>query len=403
MSIIFTPLNIGNLIIKNRLVNSATHEGMAESNGEVTENIIKRYERLARGDIGLIITGQMFVNSRGKVSTRQIGIHSDEMVPGLKKLTEAVHAAEGKIVFQLSHTGRQANEKIIGQHPAGPSADGKDPMYSITPRQLTETEIKDIIYDFGWAAERAVKAGANGIQIHAAHGYLVNQFLSPFFNRRNDKWGGSSENQFRFLKKIILGIKKILPQNMPLLVKLNSNDYTPLEGVTPFLAAEYARWLSDLDIDGLEISCGTLSYSFATISRGDIPVNEMVSVLTPERERTMRPWLESMQGKYDLQEGYNLKAAKIIKPNLKNTALLLVGGMRSVKHLEEILKNGYADFISMSRPFIREPHLARKIKKGERENAACTSCNKCFAAVRAGLPVRCYYKGFPTSKKKSPN
>ena len=159
------------------------------------------------------------------------------------------------MVFQLVHAGRQTTKAVIGQTPIGPSDKGRDPINFVKPKKMTEEQIREVIQAFGKAASRAIEAGADGVQIHAAHGYLVNQFLSPFFNRRTDDWGGSDENRFRFLREIILETRRVLPEGMPILVKLNTHDHTPQEGVTPPLATRYAKWLAELGIDGLELSC----------------------------------------------------------------------------------------------------------------------------------------------------
>lgn len=262
MSILFEPMNLGNVQIKNRFVHSATYEGMAAETGEVTDKIIKRYQQLAKGDVGLIIPGFLYVHPLGQVCRHQAGIHNNDMIPGLRKVVEAVHQQGGKIVFQLVHAGRQTTKQIIGQTPISPSAKGRDPVNFVKPKKMIERQVHQVVQAFREAAQRAVEAGVDGIQLHAAHGFLINQFLSPFFNDRSDAWGGSDENRFRFLKEVILETKKVLPEGMPLLVKLSTHDYTPQEGVTPPLAAKYAGWLAELEIDGLELSCGSATYSF---------------------------------------------------------------------------------------------------------------------------------------------
>jgi 2,4-dienoyl-CoA reductase-like NADH-dependent reductase (Old Yellow Enzyme family) len=260
---------------------------------------------------------------------------------------------------------------------------------------MSVDEIGEVIQAFGSAAKRAAKAGADGIQVHAAHGYLISQFLSPFFNHREDEWGGSDLNRFRFLKEIILNIRKAIPKGMPILVKLNANDYTPGGGVTPSLAVKYAEWLAESGIDGLEISCGMAGYSFMNMCRGDVPVKELVGRLSWWKKPLASFKLKKLAGKYDLVEGYNLEASKMIKPVLGNIPLFVVGGLRRVSHMTEVLEKRYADGISMCRPFIREPLIVKKIKEGKAGAVACTSCNKCLAAVPRNIPVRCYSKGFP--------
>ena len=392
MSILFTPINIGDVQIKNRFIHSATYEVMSLETGEVTEKLIKRYQILAKGEVGLIIPGYMYVHPLGRSYRYQTGIHNDEMIPGLTRLVESVHQEGGKILFQLVHAGRQTTKAIIGQTPIGPSSQGRDPINFVKPKEMSTDQIQEVIQAFGIAANRAVKAGADGIQLHAAHGYLINQFISPFFNHRKDEWGGSDVNRFRFLKEIISKIRNVLPKGMPLLVKLNTHDYTPKEGITPSLARIYAKWLSDLEIDGLEISCGSAIYSFMNMCRGDVPVKELVNSLPFWKKPFGKLMVKNMLGKYDLEEGYNLEAAKMIKPVLGKIPLFLVGGLRRVAQMEEVLEKGYADCISMSRPFIREPFIVKKIKEGESEAAACVSCNRCLAAVGNNMPVHCYNK-----------
>ncbi|UCH96871.1 MAG: NADH:flavin oxidoreductase [Candidatus Aminicenantes bacterium] len=390
MSVLFEPIRLANLQIKNRFVCSATYEGLARETGMVTEKIVKRYHQLAKGDVGLIVTGHMYVHPHGQAFKHQTGIHNDDMIPGLSGLAQAVHQEGGKIVFQLAHAGRQTTKAVIGQVPIGPSGKGRDPVYFVKPKRMEEEQIQEVIRSFAAAARRAVKAGADGIQLHAAHGYLINQFLSPFFNTRNDAWGGSEENRFRFLKEIIVETKKELTEKMLLLVKLNTHDYTPRQGITPLLAKQYAQKLSGLGIDGLEISCGTPIYSFMNMCRGHVPVKELLEGLPWWKKPVGKRILTAMAGKYDLQEGYNLEAAKMIKPVIGKVRLFLVGGLRRVSYMEDILEKGYADFISMSRPFIRDPFLVRKFKEGESEVVSCVSCNQCLAAVANNMPVRCY-------------
>jgi 2,4-dienoyl-CoA reductase-like NADH-dependent reductase (Old Yellow Enzyme family) len=366
---------------------------MALVTGEVTDPIIKRYRRLARGEVGLIIPGYMYVHPYGKGVLYQTGIHSDDMISGLQALVEAVHEEGGKVVFQLHHAGRQTRKDLIGKHPKGPSSEGRDPMFFIKPEVMTEMELTEVIESFGKAAERAVKAGADGVQIHAAHGYLVNQFLSPFFNRRNDEWGGSDEKRFRFLKEVILAIRNKIPGGMPLLIKLNTNDYTPKEGITPELAVKYTEWLADLEIDLIEVSCGSMFYSVFNIIRGDVPVKTLLNLYPWWMKPLANLALKSKSGKFDLEEGYNLDAAKMIRGKSGNIAISVVGGFRKLKHMEEVVEEGFSDFISMCRPFIREPYIVKKFKEGKKEEVDCKSCNECLGNVGINHPLRCYSNG----------
>lgn len=390
MSILFQPFTLNKLTVKNRFVHSATSEGMATEQGEVTDAIIRRYRALAQGNIGLIIPGMLYVHPSGRGFPHGMGIHVDSLVPGLRRLADTVHEGGAKIAFQLMHAGRQTTRDLVGHTPWGPSSTGHDPANFVKPKMMNEDEIHEVIEAFGAAARRAVDAGVDGIQIHAAHGYLVNQFLSPFFNKRGDAWGGSDENRFRFLKEVFQRIRKEIPQGMPLLVKLSTDDHTPQRGVTPELAARYAAWLGDLGVDGIEASCGTTLYSPMSMSRGDVPVRELLRSLRWWARPAAQVLLRSMVGKFDLEQGYNLAAAKLIRQSTPGLPIMLVGGLRRLSHMEEIVEGGKADFISMCRPFIREPDLVNRMGSGSTEAAACTSCNKCLAAVANDWQVRCY-------------
>jgi len=388
MSTLFSPFNLNGLQIKNRFVFSACEDNLATDQGFVTDEMINKNRQLAKGEVGLIISSHITVHPLGRSRKNELGIYSDDMILGLKKLVNSVHNEGGKIIFQLGHAGVQTTEDAIGQLPLGPSASSKN-------SEMNEDQIKDVIFAFIRGAVRAMEAGADGIQLHAAHGYLINEFLSPYFNRRSDFWGGSEENRFRFLGSIIIEIKKVLPEGIPLLIKLNSNDYTPEEGIMPGLAVSYAKRLAELHIDGMEVSCGTSSRSPWNTCMGDIPVQE-ISKSFPESQRSkVESFLNTLVGKFELREGYNLEAAKMIRPVMGHIPLFAVGGFRHVSTMEEVVKKGYTDLISMCRPFIREPYLVKHIKEGKITTASCTSCNKCLAAVVNDMPVKCYYKGFP--------
>ena len=397
MSILFEPKKINNIEIKNRFVHSAIYEGMASEDGKITDGIVKRYRNVAKGQVGLIIPGYFFVHASGKALKFQSGIHQDDMITGIRRLVKAVHEQESKIILQLAHAGMQTEKKIINAVPVAPSATIRHPQTFTKPRELSEDQIKELIQAFGEAAARAVESGADGIQLHAAHGYLINQFLSPFFNQRKDDWGGSAENRFRFLKETIFQVRKNMPEKMPLLIKLNTFDHTPRPGIIPEIAVTYAKMLKNLPVDGLELSCGTGTFSFMNMCRGEVPQKEILQSIPFWMRPIGKIVIGKLVGKFDLTGPYNLNAAKIIRPVIPDISLLLVGGMRKKSEMEEIVQSGFADFISIARPLLREPFLVKKFMTGNTESASCTSCNRCLAAVVNQMEVRCYYNGFPGS------
>ncbi|MBW1782358.1 MAG: NADH:flavin oxidoreductase [Deltaproteobacteria bacterium] len=363
MSVMFTPVKIGAMEVANRFVHSATYEAMATEDGEVTDALVKRYTTLAKAGTGLIIPGYLFVHPLGRAAPKQTGIYSDGMIPGLKRIVEAVHAHGGKIAFQLAHGGMQTSKAFIGQAPLGPSGGLRNPMTFDKCKAMTQDQIEEAIGAFSQGARRAAEAKADAVQIHAAHGYLISEFLSP------------------------------LPDTMPILIKINTNDFTPKEGVTPKLAKRYAGWLRDAGIDGVELSCGTF-FTFHVV-RGDIPSNEIAKALPGWMRPLAKLQFRKFRRPCGFIEAYNLPAAEIIKPELGEVPLMLVGGVRRLSQMEELVEGPSADLISMSRPFIREPFLVKRFREGTADAASCISCNKCFAAIANNLPVRCYVDGLP--------
>jgi 2,4-dienoyl-CoA reductase-like NADH-dependent reductase (Old Yellow Enzyme family) len=274
-------------------------------------------------------------------------------------MVDAVHGAKGKMVAQISHAGFFANAKWSGASPVGVSpADA----YAKSPRRiLTEREIREIVESFGRAARRARETGFDGIQLHAAHGYLMSQFLSPVFNKRTDSYGGPVENRARALVETLHEVRSAVGKDYPVLVKLNSEDGLEA-GLTVEDSLEVGRRLQNEGIDAVEVSGGTV-------------VSE---TLNPSR-----PGIKSEE-----KEAYFRNAAKAFKEAL-DVPIILVGGIRSPGLAEKLLEQGVADYFSMSRPLIREPALVKRWASGDRAKARCLSDNQCFRPGREGQGVYC--------------
>ncbi len=362
---LFEPGSVGSMDVKNRLVRSATYEGLADENGIVGERYIELYEKLARGGVGLIITGFAYVRKDGIALRNQTGLHSDECVSPLSKMVKVVHAVDPdvKVVVQLSHGGRQANPKLTGGMLIAPSPI-PDKSVNVTPREMTSEEVEEVIDDFVRAAERAKDAGFDGVQIQACHGYLISQFLSPYSNRRNDEYGGSAENRARILLEIIRRVKKECGGDWPVLVKLQMDDFVADENrLKPPESVEIARMVSEAGADAIEVS-------------GGIYESSIYGNLTSVRLNV---------GKGE-PEAYFLPLAVEAKRSVTSKPIMLVGGIRSKTVAEEIIEKGQADFISMSRPLIRDPELPLKWMKGENLKSDCVSCNDCLrVAGKQGL------------------
>ncbi len=349
MSVLFVRGSIGSLELQNRFVRSATWEGMCEPDGSPTEKLQTFYEELVNGGVGLIITGYTYVSPEGKQLPGKMGLYRDDLVERHAKLVEKVHKAGGRIAIQLVHAGGQASRKVSGLQPIAPSA-VEFPSFSEVPREMTGEDIERVKGDFVKAARRAKEAGYDAVQLHAAHGYLINQFLTPLTNRREDEYGGSLENRARFLLEVVRAVRSELGNGYPLFVKLNCHDFVD-GGFAIDEAVEVGRMIEEAGIDAIEVSGGSRA------SKDFIPARLKID----SRDK----------------EGYHRELARRMREKV-SVPLLLVGGLRSFELMEEIVSRGDADFVSLSRPLIREPHLVRRFMDGDRERARCISCNGCF-------------------------
>jgi 2,4-dienoyl-CoA reductase-like NADH-dependent reductase (Old Yellow Enzyme family) len=267
MSELFEETEINGMNLANRFVRSATWEGMAGQEGEVTPRLVKVMTDLAEGGVGLIISSHAYVRKDGQAGLFQLGIYEDVLIKGLENMTAAVHARGGKIVAQLAHAGLFGNTRLSGEPPVAVSAlEG----YAHPPRKVMEKkDIDALVEAFRRAAGRAKDAGFDGIQLHAAHGYLLNQFLSPAFNKREDDYGGTVENRARAVLEVLHAVRNKVGKGYPVLIKMNCEDF--LEGgLTLQDSLKSGSLLQEAGIDAVELSGGTfLSGKFGP-SRGGI-------------------------------------------------------------------------------------------------------------------------------------
>ena len=251
MSNLFELTTIKNMVLANRLVRSATWEGLAGEDGSCTPAIVDVAVQLARGGVGLIITGHTFVREDGRAGIRQMAIYDDLFLPGLIEMTSAVHEAGGKIVMQISHAGCRAAAHLSGLQPMGPSRFENE--RGVTCREITRADIEAVTDSFAQASVRAQKAGFDGVQIHGAHGYLLDQFLSPFYNKRADSYGGPVENRTRVVLEVLKRIRNGVGEDFPVLIKMTSEDFLD-GGLTVGEMLEASRMLEQAGIDAIEMS-----------------------------------------------------------------------------------------------------------------------------------------------------
>jgi NADPH2 dehydrogenase len=251
---LFTPISFKNLTLKNRIVMPPMCMYSAADDGMVTDWHVIHYATRAVGQVGLIIVEATGVEPRGRISNRDLGIWDDAHISGLKRIVEQVHAQGSKIGIQLAHAGRKS--EVVGSIPVAPSAIAFNEEYSL-PTALTMQEIQEVIQKFVQGAKRAVAAGFDMIEIHAAHGYLINEFLSPLTNTRTDEYGGSLENRVRFLEEVLIAVKKVIPKDMPVIVRVSADDYHE-EGNTPEIVAAMLNLIKHHGIDVVNVSSGAV-------------------------------------------------------------------------------------------------------------------------------------------------
>jgi 2,4-dienoyl-CoA reductase-like NADH-dependent reductase (Old Yellow Enzyme family) len=361
--VLFQPGRIGSVEVANRIVRAGTSETAAGESGEITDKLVDIYEALARNRVGLILTGHMFCHARGQYATRQVGIHEDGMVPGLARLVESVHRHGGKVFAQLAHAGSQS--RVAGNRPLAPSPI-PNALTGRTVGAASEAEIHEAIAAFAAGAERAARAGFDGVHIHGANGYLISEFSSPLTNQRTDEWGGSPEARDTFFVEVLKAVRAAVPSNMAVTVKLGLQDAVP-GGMRVAEGVRRGEVLAAAGADAIEVSCNAMrlpsdsakEYVAVGPARafGDLLLHRLVSPPHPE--------------------AYFLEPARMLRQRVSKP-IILVGGMRTPATMEGIVSSGDADFVALARPFIREPDLVVKLAEGRRGPVACTSCNLCL-------------------------
>jgi 2,4-dienoyl-CoA reductase-like NADH-dependent reductase (Old Yellow Enzyme family) len=344
---LFKPYRIGELEIRNRFIRSATTSAWSDEHGVVRDEMIRFYGQLTEGGVGLIIKGHLYIDPRGKAHIGMAGIHDDSAVPKLKELTDAVHSHGGAILAQINYGGYQAS---AGER-MGPS-DYKGKGWEA--RAMTPHEIWDAIERFGAASERAIRAGFDGVQLHAAHGYLISEFLSKHANTRTDEWGGDLKNRMRLLREVYLDIRGRLGSDAVISMKMNCDDFS-VDGFTVDESAQVAHAMAALGIDMIEVSGGGIG--------GEDKYRGRARHTDPA-----------------LSEPSFAGHCEKIRATTKPKTLALVNGFRTRAAMQAVVDRGVADLISMSRPFIREPDLVKRLQEGQGE-VSCIRCDACGSEV----------------------
>jgi 2,4-dienoyl-CoA reductase-like NADH-dependent reductase (Old Yellow Enzyme family) len=359
------PGLIGPVETRNRIVRAGTSESASGLDGEVTDTLVELHEHLAGGGVGLIFTGHMFCHPRGRYEYRQTGIEHDDRIPGLRRLTDAVHRRGGKIFAQIAHAGSQSI--VAGNEPLAPSP-VPNVMTGRIVAQASSDEVDEAIAAFGAAAARAVEAGFDGVHVHGANGYLISEFRSPLTNRRTDGWGGSPERRDSFAAAVVAAVRAAVPGGLGLSMKVGFEDVVDEPGgLAPADALAGVQSLVAAGLDAVEVSSNLMT----DYARGSI-----VPYVAVDARRALGDLLPHRLLAEPAGEAYFLPYARLARG--LPAKIVLVGGLRRTATMESILAAGDADFVALARPLIREPALVRRLESGWRGQVDCVSCNICL-------------------------
>jgi len=359
-NILFRPLRLGSLTLPNRVLMTAVKLGYATPDGQVTERHLAFYARRAEGGVGLMVSEPMYILRNGREIPTQLGIYDDDLIAGLRHLTDAVHEAGGRIMAHINHAGRAANPKLVPEGERVSASAVPCPANGITPRPLTTGEIAEMVDAFAQAARRAREAGFDAVEIPFSHGYLIHQFLSPRSNRREDEYGGSWENRLRFGREVLAAVRQAVGEEFPLVVRMNAQDYVE-GGLTLDDALTLAPALEAMGADALSITSGTMceSVPFCLYPTGT-PKANLLPMAAAIRRRVGIP-------------------------------LAVAGRIRSPDVAREALAQGQADWIGLGRAFLADPDWVRKAEAGDDEAILlCAACHQgCLAELRQGHGTSC--------------
>ena len=383
---IFTPVSIGPVTLRNRVIRSAAFENMAYGNSP-SQDLYDYHVAVARGGVGMTTLAYASVNRSGLSFDGQLWMR-EEIVPELKRITDAVHAAGAKCSIQLGHCGNMTHRATCGCMPVGASSGFN--LYSPTfVRGLKIPEIDALVEDFGHAVDLAREAGFDCVEIHAGHGYLISQFLSPYTNHRHDEYGGSLENRMRLMQRVIRRVMEAARDDMGVIVKMNMHDGFR-RGMQESECLEVARELERLGVHALVLSAGFVSKAPMEVMRGAMPIRTMAYYMDMRKfwwlKALVRLFGWKMIPTVPYKEAYFLEDARKFRAAV-NLPLIYVGGMVSRAKMEEVLAAGFQG-LQVARALVRDTDFVNKLHSGEIDRSPCGHSNYCIGRMYT-LEMKC--------------
>lgn len=373
----FAPAGLGPVRLRNRIVKAATSEGRSPD-GTVTDDLIEFHRRFAEGGVGMTTVAYCCVSEHGASAPGQI-VMNRAALPGLRRLTDAVHDAGAAVSAQLGHAGVVAPKKLTGVTAVAPSRFVNPTSFAYC-REIRRDEIAVVIDQFGQAAQIAVDAGFDAVELHFGHLYLPSSFLSPLINRRKDEYGGDIDNRSRLVREIARRVREVVGDRIAVIAKLDMDDGLP--GSIWIDEALRTAQLLDADgaLDALELTQGSSVYRPMYLFRGDVPVREFAAVMPPLLRPGVRLMGKSVMGSYPYEDLYMLSAARQFVPVMKNTKLILLGGITNREHIETGMREGFG-FVAMGRALLREPDLVNSMIADSGVRSRCNHNNRCMVTV----------------------
>jgi 2,4-dienoyl-CoA reductase-like NADH-dependent reductase (Old Yellow Enzyme family) len=387
VSNVFTPTRLGPVSLRNRVIKCGTNEGMSRA-GLVTDQLIDWHRELAAGGVAMTTLAYCAVSPEGRTFADQMWMR-EEALPGLRRFTDAMHAEGARTSIQIGHAGWFADPAATGTAPVGPSR-MFSPHAQAFSRAMTEDDFERLTVAFADATRLAVAAGFDAIEVHAGHGYLLNQFLSPYNNRRDDRWGGTLENRARFPRQVLSAVRQAAGSNAAVYPKLNMDDGFR-GGLTIDDSLQVARWLeADGSVDALQLTGGHTTRTPFFLMRGEVPLQGMIE----NQKHWFRKLMFRLLGRrliraYPFEEAFFLPLARRFRETV-SLPLMLLGGVTRLDTMESALNEGF-EFIAMGRGLIRDPDLVKRMQAGELTASRCVPCNQCVVEMERG-GTRCVYR-----------
>ena len=396
---IFTPVTIGPVTLRNRVIRSAAFENMAYGNSP-SQDLYDYHVAVARGGVGMTTLAYAAVDRSGLSFDGQLWMRK-EIVPDLRRITDAIHAEGAKASIQLGHCGNMTHRSTCGCMPVG--ASGGFNMYSPTfVRSLKVNEIHDLVKAFGNAVNLAREAGFDCVEIHAGHGYLISQFLSPYTNHRHDEFGGSRENRMRFMRMVISEVMKAAGDDIGVIVKMNMHDGFK-KGMQRAECLEVAKELERLGVHAIVLSAGFVSKAPMEVMRGAMPLKTLAHYMDMKKFWWLKAALLTI-GRLLIptvpyREGYFLEDAMQFRQVLK-LPLIYVGGLISKDKMEEVLAAGF-QALQVARALVHDTDFVNKLHSGEITCSGCKHSNYCIGRMYT-LEMRCHHcvENMPASLRK---